>query len=131
MIPLSNGMVHGVIYWDEPVHKTVSHLREVRDEIRSGANALAREAAFRLKPPLTGDAQIEVVHRRQANQFGPGSELDSYVMLTAHDEYNSERDEEYGWPAAMSIEFGAKNGGGGRGPLRAAVEALAKGVKQH
>lgn len=128
----SSSTTHGFIDWYEPVHKTISYLPEVQAEIRSGANKLAHEAAFLLKANrLDGDAQIEVVHRKSANNFGPGSDLDSYVMLTAHDEFNPDRDEEYGWPAAMSIEMGAKNGGGGVGPLRGAADKLSRGVKQH
>lgn len=123
---------HGVIDWYEPVHETISYLPEVREEIRTGANRLAREANFLLlKHKEDGDSQIEVVHRKQANQFGGGSDLDSYVMLTAHDEFAAGSKRVKGWPAAMSIEMGAVNGGGGVGPLRGAANNLSKGVPQH
>ena len=126
--------VHGVIHYVKDVEKLVSHLPEVRDEIRDGANRLGREAEIRLLAARvrTGDSHIEVVHRRQSNRFGPGSELDSYVMLVATDTVmEGTTREETGWPAAMSIEMGAKNGGGGLGPLRGAAEELSRGVKQH
>lgn len=131
VIHLASG--HGVIEWYEPVEKDISYLPEVRAEIRDAANRLGHEASFRLSAAKhrTGESHIEVVHRKQASEFGPGSDLDSYVMLVATDEgkQGHSRDE-FGWPAAMSIEMGAKNGGGGLGPLRGAVEALAKGVNQ-
>lgn len=126
--------VHGVITWYEPVEKTVSYLPEVKAELRDGADRLGRVAELRLMAARvrTGDSHIEVVHGRQANRFGAGSLLDSYVILVATDtvKEGSKRDET-GWPAAMSIEMGAKNGGGGLGPLRGAAEELSKGVKQH
>lgn len=126
-----NQVTTGVIDWYEPVHKTISHLPEVRDEIRRSANALAREAGFRLLAHRdTGDAEIEVVHRKTANRFGVGPDLDSYVLLTAHDEVKDGQRVK-GWPAAMSIEMGAVNGGGGAGPLQAAVNKLSAGVRQH
>lgn len=120
---------HGIIDWYEPVHETISYLPEVIEEIKDGANRLAYEASFQLmKHRDEGDAEIEVVHRKSVSRFGVGPDLDSYVMLTAHDEFDSERKKEKGWPAAMSIEMGAKNGGGGVGPLRAAADALSIGV---
>lgn len=122
---------HGVIQWYEPVHETVSYLPEVIEEIKQGANALARQARDRLDMNrLEGDAHIEVIHRRQPSQFAPPSLLDSYVLLVATDEYAEGTKREKGWPAAMSIEMGADNGGGGVGPLRGAANDLAQGVKQ-
>lgn len=127
----SSQATHGVIDWYEPVHKTISHLPEVRDEIRDAANRLGREADFRLLAHRdTGDAEVEVVHRKTANRFGVGPDLDSYVLLTAHDEVKDGQRVK-GWPAAMSIEMGAVNGGGNVGPLRAAVKKLSAGVSQH
>lgn len=128
----NSGNTHGFIDWYEPVHKTISHLPEVRDEIRDGANRLAREADFRLLARRDeGDSGIEVVHRKTANRFGLGPDLDSYVMLTATDHFKEGSPRVKGWPAAMSIEKGAVNGGGGVGPLWGAVERLSEGVKQH
>lgn len=128
----NSGNTHGFIDWYEPVHKTISHLPEVREEIRDGANRLAHEAVFRLTAHRDeGDAAIEVIHRKMSNQFGPGPDLDSYVLLTATDHFKEGSPREKGWPAAMSIEKGATNGGGGVGPLWGAVDHLSKGVKQH
>ena len=123
---------HGFIDWYEPVHKTISYLPEVVKEVQTAANRLGRRASFLLNTD-TGDARIEVIHKGQANKYGGGPDLDSYVLLVATDEIDpdNKKRKQKGWPAAMSIEMGAKNGGGGNGPLRGAVDELAKGVKQH